>query len=183
MHAGADADALRRGLAEFQGVARRQEVKAEIGGLTLIEDFAHHPSAVRETLSALKAAYPGRRLICAFEPRTNSSRRNIFQVDYARSFGAADLALIRQAPGLEKIPEAERFSSEQLAADLRASGQQAHYFPDTTAIIEFLLEAARPGDVIVTMSNGGFDHIQERLAERWRAATGKLGPLVASKAS
>jgi UDP-N-acetylmuramate: L-alanyl-gamma-D-glutamyl-meso-diaminopimelate ligase len=183
LHAGADADALRRGLAEFAGVARRQEVKAEIGGLTLIEDFAHHPSAVRETLSALKAAYPGRRLICAFEPRTNSSRRNIFQADYARSFGAADLALIRQAPGLEKIPEAERFSSEQLAADLRASGQQAHYFPDTTAIIEFLLEAARPGDVIVTMSNGGFDHIQERLAERWRAATGKLGPLVASKAS
>lgn len=168
LSAGAEVEALRRGLPEFGGVARRQEVKAEIGGVTLIEDFAHHPSAVRETLAALRAAYPGRRIVCAFEPRTNSSRRNVFQADYARSFGGADLALIRQAPGLEKIPEAERFSSERLVADLRAAGQRARFFPDTATLIDFVLAEARPGDVIVTMSNGGFDNIQARLAEGLR---------------
>jgi UDP-N-acetylmuramate: L-alanyl-gamma-D-glutamyl-meso-diaminopimelate ligase len=164
LSAGAGVEPLRRGLATFPGVARRQEVKGEFSGITLIEDFAHHPSAVRETLAALRAAYPGRRLICAFEPRTNSSRRKVFQEDYARSFGAAEVCLIRQAPGLEKIPEAERFSSEQLVADLRALGQDAHFFPDTTAMIDYLLAEAAAGDVVVTMSNGGFDNIQERLA-------------------
>jgi UDP-N-acetylmuramate: L-alanyl-gamma-D-glutamyl-meso-diaminopimelate ligase len=172
LSAGAGVEGLRRGLATFGGVARRQEVKGEIEGVTLIEDFAHHPSAVRETLSALGVAYPGRRLICAFEPRTNSSRRKIFQADYARSFGAAEVCLIRQAPGLEKIPEAERFSSERLVADLRARRQEAHFFPDTKAIIDYLLDQARAGDVIVTMSNGGFDNIQERLAAGLKAREG-----------
>jgi UDP-N-acetylmuramate: L-alanyl-gamma-D-glutamyl-meso-diaminopimelate ligase len=164
IHAGAGVDALRRGLATFAGVKRRQEVKGEVAGVTLIEDFAHHPSAVRVTLEALRAAYPGRRLICAFEPRTNSSRRKVFQDDYARAFGAADLCLIREAPGLDKIPEEERFSSARLVAELAAAGRKAHFFPDTAAIVDYVVANALPGDVVVTMSNGGFDGIQEKLA-------------------
>ncbi|MFH0809444.1 MAG: UDP-N-acetylmuramate:L-alanyl-gamma-D-glutamyl-meso-diaminopimelate ligase [Pseudomonadota bacterium] len=164
MHAGADTERLREGLKGFEGVARRQEVKGEIGGITLIEDFAHHPTAVRETLAALKAAYGDRRLLCAFEPRTNSSRRNIFQAEYSRSFGAADVCLIREAPGLDKIPDAERFSSRRLTEDLRAAGTPAHFFADTEALVGYLAGESRPGDVIVTMSNGGFDDIQGRLA-------------------
>jgi len=164
LHAGAGVEGLRRGLATFAGVARRQEVKGEVGGVTLLEDFAHHPSAVRETLAALRAAYAGRRLIVAFEPRTNSSRRSVFQADYATAFASADVCLIPPAPGLEKIPEADRFSSEQLVADLAARGQEAHFCRDVAAIVDFVAAQARPGDVVITMSNGGFDNIQPRLA-------------------
>jgi UDP-N-acetylmuramate: L-alanyl-gamma-D-glutamyl-meso-diaminopimelate ligase len=161
---------VEQALASFQGVRRRQEVRGEAHGITVIDDFAHHPTAVRETLAALKEAYRGRRLVAVFEPRTNSSRRNVFQQDYVLSFDAADIAIVREPPGLEKIPVAERFSSERLVADLGARGIAARYAATTDEILAFLAANSRPGDVIAILSNGGFDNIHERLLALLRAS-------------
>ena len=116
-------------------------------------------------MAAVKSFYAGRRLVAVFEPRTNSSRRNIFQQVYPGAFAEADLICVRHPPLLEKIPEDQRFSSRQLVADLKGMNKAAHYFPDTDAIIGFLEKEARPGDVILVMSNGGFDNIHERLLD------------------
>ena len=130
-----------------------------------MDDFAHHPTAVRETLRAVKSFYTAGRIIAVFEPRTNSSMRKIFQNDYPLSFDGADLVCIPNPPLLHKIPVAERFSSELLVSDLTCRGIDAHFFPDTDAIIDFLVTAARPDDTILIMSNGGFDRIHERLLD------------------
>ncbi len=154
---------IAKGLETFEGVKRRQEIRGEKSGVTVIDDFAHHPTAVRETIGAVSAFYPNKRLVAVFEPRSNSSRRNIFQQEYAQSFNGADMVCVRKPTLLEKIPVDERFSSERLAADLQARAIDAHYFPDTDAIIEFLEKNLRSGDIVLIMSNGGFDNIHERL--------------------
>jgi len=147
----------------FEGVKRRQEVRGCKNGITVMDDFAHHPTAVRETLRAVKSFYTTGRIIAVFEPRTNSSMRRVFQNDYPLSFDAADLVCIRNPPLLHKIPIEERFSAELLVSTLISRGIDAHFFPDTETIIDFLVTAARPDDLILVMSNGGFDQIHERL--------------------
>jgi UDP-N-acetylmuramate: L-alanyl-gamma-D-glutamyl-meso-diaminopimelate ligase len=156
-------EAIARAFESFEGVKRRQEVRGEKSGITVMDDFAHHPTAVRETLRAVKPFYPNGRLIAVFEPRTNSSMRNIFQNIYPRSFDGADIICIRQPSLIDKIPPKERFSSQQLVNDLKNQGMDARYFPDTDEIIDFLITEAKSGDLILVMSNGGFDNIHERL--------------------
>ena len=151
------------GLREFKGVRRRQEVRGEGDGITVIDDFAHHPTAVSETLLALRQAYPGRRLVTVFEPRTNTSMRNVFQEKYVTAFDSADVAIIREPPALHKIPEMERFSSQRLVDDLTQRGRVARYFSDTDAILDFLAKTVVRDDVIAILSNGGFDNIHSRL--------------------
>jgi UDP-N-acetylmuramate: L-alanyl-gamma-D-glutamyl-meso-diaminopimelate ligase len=163
---GIDTATIGRALSSFRGVRRRQEMRGVKRDIMVIDDFAHHPSAVRETISAVKAFYRDRRVVAIFEPRTNSSRRNIFQNDYVLSFDDADLVCIRQAPMLEKIPPDQRFSSDRLVRDLNHRGKAALYFEDTDALIDHLTANARPGDVLLIMSNGGFDNIHQRLLER-----------------
>ena len=165
VHLGIRQTDIAKALATFKGVRRRQEVRGVKDGITVIDDFAHHPTAVLETINAVKSFYEKNRVFAVFEPRTNSSRRNVFQSVYADAFDRADMVCIRQAPMLEKIPSDQRFSSQQLVEDLRQRGQQAFYFPDTDAIIEFLLARVCPGDVLLIMSNGGFDNIHARLLE------------------
>jgi len=167
-HVGLDLAAAGEALGRFQGVKRRQQVRGEVGGITIIDDFAHHPTAVRETLAALHAAYPGRRLVCVFEPRTNSSRRRVFQQDYVSAFDSAELVLLRRPVPLADLPAAARFSSETLAEGLRGRGLDATCHPDTEAILGDLAQRARAGDVVAVLSNGGFDNIHERLLERLR---------------
>ncbi|HZE21252.1 MAG TPA: Mur ligase family protein, partial [Desulfobaccales bacterium] len=162
---GAGPDALKKALPRFQGVRKRQDVAGEFRGVLVMEDFAHHPTAVAATLAAVRQAYPKRRLVAAFEPRTNTSRRKIFQEPYAGAFKDADLILVREPPDLWKVEPAEQFSSRRLVADLKATGQQALYFPDTDRLLEGLLQHRRPGDVILVMSNGDFDHLVPRLCE------------------
>ena len=157
---------MARALETFEGVRRRQEIRGVKNGVTVIDDFAHHPTAVGATIDAVKTFYGRQRVIAVFEPRTNSSRRNIFQSQYVTAFDRADLICIRQPPLLEKIPEGQRFSSERLAADLKVRGKVAEFFPDTDGIIDFLVSETRRDDVILVMSNGGFDHIHTRLLER-----------------
>ena len=134
-----------------------------VRGVTVMDDFAHHPTAVRETIAAVKPFYPEGRLIAVFEPRTNSSMRDVFQSVYPKSFGGADLVCIRKPPLLSKIPENHRFSSEKLVTDLKENGIKAFFFDETEGIIAFVSKEAGPGDLVLIMSNGGFDNIHERL--------------------
>jgi UDP-N-acetylmuramate: L-alanyl-gamma-D-glutamyl-meso-diaminopimelate ligase len=158
-------DLISEALETFEGIKRRQEVRGIKRGITVIDDFAHHPTEVRETVAAVHAFYANRRIIAVFEPRTNSSKRRVFQEVYPNAFDDADLVCIRKPPMLEKIPVHERFSSEELTHDLVNRGKKAFCFPDTDSIIEYLIKAAKPEDVILIMSNGGFDNIHERLLE------------------
>ena len=111
----------------------------------------------------MREKFKGRRLIAVFEPRSNSSRRNIFQKQYASSFGAADLVMIPEPPMMEKIPQEERFSSKRLAEDLEKNGLKTFYFPNTDQLLEAMVKESRTGDIFLIMSNGGFDNIHERL--------------------
>ena len=165
-HLGFSKDDIAISLASFQGVKRRQQVRGEVNGITVIDDFAHHPTAVRATVGALKSSWPDRRLVVVFEPRTNSSRRSVFQDQYARAFVNADMTLIREHIPLDSIPADQQFSSKKLVSDLVATGKSAYYFFETTGILDFLEDHAVSGDVIVILSNGGFDNIHERLLKR-----------------
>ncbi|MBM4293882.1 MAG: UDP-N-acetylmuramate--L-alanine ligase [Deltaproteobacteria bacterium] len=156
---------LKEALAEFQGVKRRLEPAGEFRGILVLEDFAHHPTAVAVTLEAVRQAYPERRIVAAFEPRTNTSRRRIFQEPYAQAFKNADLILVREPPDLWKAPPEDRFSSEKLVQDLKAQGKIAFYFPDTHRLLEALLSRLQPGDIALIMSNGDFDHLLPRLRQ------------------
>lgn len=160
---GLSAGRIAAGLETFAGVKRRQEVRGVKRGVTIIDDFAHHPTAVRETIAAVRSAYPESRLIAVFEPRTNTSMRKVFQDVYPAAFDGADIVCVRKPPLLHKIPEDQRFSSRRLAADLRARDVDACCFDDTDGIVAFVTAVAGPGDVVLVMSNGGFDNIHERL--------------------
>jgi UDP-N-acetylmuramate: L-alanyl-gamma-D-glutamyl-meso-diaminopimelate ligase len=163
--AGMPMERIQEAVLSFGGVTRRHDVIGEFGGVLLIEDFAHHPTAVSETIFGLKRFYPDRRLIAAFEPRTNSSRRRIFQEHYARAFDEADLICIKQPPGMDSIPESERLDTRRLVSEICRREKDAQFFDGADDLIHFLLQAARPGDLIVCMSNGSFDGIPSRLAE------------------
>lgn len=152
-----------RGLETFAGVRRRQEIRGVRRGITVMDDFAHHPTAVRETIAAVRPFFPEGRLVAVFEPRTNTSMRKVFQEDYAAAFDGADRICVRHPPLLHKIPSDQRFSSKKLAADLKRRGKDARFFADTDTLIDFLTATSRPGDLLLVMSNGGFDNIHERL--------------------
>jgi UDP-N-acetylmuramate: L-alanyl-gamma-D-glutamyl-meso-diaminopimelate ligase len=160
-----DPESLRHALRTFKGVKRRQEIRGEKKGILVLDDFAHHPTAVRETIQAVKGKY-GKRLIAVFEPRSNSSRRNVFQDSYASSFDHADLTFIPEPPLTEKIPIQERFSSARLVEDLQRRGLKASYFPDTALLLDEVLKEIRAGDVVLFMSNGSFDNLPARLLSR-----------------
>ncbi len=157
-------------LPRFRGVKRRQEERGEAGGVLVIDDFAHHPTAVRETLAGLRARFPGRRLVAVFEPRSNTSRRAVFQRAYAEAFDAADRVLVCRVdedPIYSAFGEvSERFSAETLATELASRGVDARALPDVAAIVEHLAETSAPGDVVVTLSNGGFGGIWDALLAR-----------------
>jgi tRNA-guanine transglycosylase/UDP-N-acetylmuramate:L-alanyl-gamma-D-glutamyl-meso-diaminopimelate ligase len=162
-HLGMEEDTVLKGLASCAGVKRRQEIRGKVAGVTVIDDFAHHPSAVKETLSALRSVYSGHRLIAVFEPRTNTSRRSVFQDVYPHSFSPADRVLVREVPDPEKAPPGDRFSSKKLVADLKDRGIDAAYFPDAGAILNDLMANRSDGDVVVILSNGNFEDLHERL--------------------
>jgi UDP-N-acetylmuramate: L-alanyl-gamma-D-glutamyl-meso-diaminopimelate ligase len=147
----------------FKGVKRRLEHLGDYHGITVIDDFAHHPTAVCETIRAVKVRYLNRRLIAVFEPRSNSSRRNIFQDAYAASFEGADLVLLPEPSMTERIPPHERFSSARLAQELKDHGIEARHFQSNDDLLDGIVGLAKQGDVILIMSNGGFDNIQQRL--------------------
>lgn len=166
-HIKVEKSALLEACSTFKGVKRRQDVRGEKNGIIVIDDFAHHPTEVEKTIKAVKCRYAGRRLLAVFEPRSNSSRRNVFQEQYTMSFDRSDLIFIPEPVMLEKIPPEERFSSKKLVEKLKEKNMNAQYFPDSEQLLNGLLSQARKGDVILIMSNGSFNNIHEKLLERF----------------
>jgi UDP-N-acetylmuramate: L-alanyl-gamma-D-glutamyl-meso-diaminopimelate ligase len=154
---------LAEGLRTFKGIKRRLETVGVTAGVTVLDDFAHHPTAVHETLSALRAGYPGRRIWAVFEPRSSSCRR-VFQDDFARAFGTAD-EVILAAVFRSTLPPAERLDADQLVDAMRSKGQRARHIPEIDGIIRTIVGEHRPGDVVVLMSNGGFGGIHRKLLQ------------------
>ncbi len=153
---------LADGLRGFKGIKRRLETVGTARGVTILDDFAHHPTAVAETLAALRAANPERRIWAVFEPRSASSCRRVFQRDFARAFGRADETIIA-AVFRSTLPEDQRLSAEQLVADLRAEGRHARYIPEVDDIVRTIAAEHHDGDCVVVMSNGGFGGIHQKL--------------------
>ncbi|WP_041597807.1 UDP-N-acetylmuramate:L-alanyl-gamma-D-glutamyl-meso-diaminopimelate ligase [Granulicella tundricola] len=156
---GVAVEAIKEALATFRSVKRRLEVRAEVNGITVIEDFAHHPTAIRETLRALKASYAGRRLVAILEPRSNTLRRNVFEEALVDSLLIADQVVIAGVFKSESIPEHERLEPEAVAAGLRVRGTPAQVLADAGAIVKVLAPELKSGDVVAILSNGGFGDI------------------------
>jgi UDP-N-acetylmuramate: L-alanyl-gamma-D-glutamyl-meso-diaminopimelate ligase len=156
-------DKIRDAIAEFQGIRRRQEVRGEAHGITVIDDFGHHPTAIAQTLRGLRHQYAGRRLWAVFEPRSNTTRRAVFQDELPKAFAEADGVILAQVARLDQLPEDNRLKPEKVIADIASSGKPAFYEPDVSAIISRLGVLAKKGDVVVIFSNGGFDNIHKRL--------------------
>jgi UDP-N-acetylmuramate: L-alanyl-gamma-D-glutamyl-meso-diaminopimelate ligase len=163
-HSGLSAGTLAEGLRAFKGIKRRLETVGAASGVTVLDDFAHHPTAVRETLSALRTGYPGRRVWAVFEPRSASSCRSVFQADFADAFGPADEVVIAGV-FRSSLPESERLSADRLVEDLRGRGQRARHVPDVDDIVRTVAAESREGDVVVLMSNGGFGGIHGKLLQ------------------
>jgi UDP-N-acetylmuramate: L-alanyl-gamma-D-glutamyl-meso-diaminopimelate ligase len=166
-HVGIGWQAAAQALREFRGVSRRQEVVAEGRGVTVIDDFAHHPTAVAGTLAALRLRYPGRRLRAVFEPRSNTSRRRVFEREFVDALAAADEAVLAAvfAKPNDPIPESERLSPETIVAEVARRGTPSRTIDGVPAIRDYLLSSARSGDVIVIMSNGSFDGLPRLVAD------------------
>jgi UDP-N-acetylmuramate: L-alanyl-gamma-D-glutamyl-meso-diaminopimelate ligase len=153
------AEALR----SFKSVKRRLEVRAEVNGITIIDDFAHHPTAIAETLKALRTRYKGRRLWAVLEPRSNTLRRNIFQRELVAALNIADRVIIAAVFKPEAVPEGERLDPEHVVADLHRGGKPAQLLANADEIVASIVPEGRPGDVIAILSNGGFGGIYEKL--------------------
>jgi UDP-N-acetylmuramate: L-alanyl-gamma-D-glutamyl-meso-diaminopimelate ligase len=156
-------DEIAKGFASFRGVKRRQELRGEIKGVAVIDDFAHHPTAVRETIAAVLAQYPGRRLVAVFEPRSNTAMRKIHQDEYAHAFKGADEAIISQPSAIAKVPESERIDAKRMAEDIGRAGTRARWMESPDAIVAALAKEARSGDVVLAMSNGAFGGLHDKL--------------------
>jgi len=160
---GIPAESVVAALASFRSVKRRLEVKAEVGGVTIIDDFAHHPTAIRETLRALRAAYKGRRLIAVLEPRSNTLRRNVFELELVESLALADEVVLAAVFKSEAIPEGERMEPQHVVDALNKRGVHAVLGADADAIVADLAPRAAAGDVVAILSNGGFGGIYTKL--------------------
>jgi UDP-N-acetylmuramate: L-alanyl-gamma-D-glutamyl-meso-diaminopimelate ligase len=153
-------------LVTFKSVKRRLEVKAQVNGITIIDDFAHHPTAIAGTLRALRTIYPGRRLWAVFEPRSNTLRRRVFEGELAASLALADEVIVASVYRAEAIPEAQRLSVAGIVAGLVRSGKPARELADADAIVEAIVPELRSGDVVAILSNGGFGGIYDKLPRR-----------------
>jgi UDP-N-acetylmuramate: L-alanyl-gamma-D-glutamyl-meso-diaminopimelate ligase len=166
---GLSADQIRAGFASFTGVKRRQEIRGEVDDILVIDDFAHHPTAVRETIVAIRQRYPDRRLWAVFEPRSNTSRRNIHQTEYASAFDGAALASIRVPEPHDKVPANEQLDIGKVVDALHAKGIDAGASPDVGVIVQDVVSRAKPGDAVLVMSNGAFGGLIPAVLDGLRA--------------
>lgn len=166
LEAGISRDQIQRALDTFQGVKRRMEVRGEAAGVTVLDDFAHHPTAIAETIRAIREKYPRRRLWALFEPRSNTTRRNVLQRELAESLALADGVFIARVDRLNELAESERLNPEQIVAELRRRGKFAEFSAETEAMLSRLVPNLRAGDVVAVLSNGKFDGIHDKLLAR-----------------
>jgi len=165
---GLSPDTMAAGLRAFKGVRRRLQLRGTADGVAVYDDFAHHPTAIAETLKGVRSAYPDRRIWAIFEPRSATSCRKIFQSEFARAFDAADRVLL---PPLFRstLPEEQRLSVEELIADLKTAGKDARHLSSVNDIVDVVGREAKRGDLAIVMSNGGFDNIHQKLLDRLEA--------------
>ena len=154
----------------FSGIARRQEIRGEVRGVKVIDDFAHHPTAIAHTLQALRHRYRGHRLWAVFEPRSNTTRRAVFQQQLPDALNLADGVFIAQVAKLEQIPEKERLNPKAVVDAIAKAGHPAFYERDAAAIVDRIVPMLKPKDVVVVFSNGGFDNIHEKLLGRLKGS-------------
>lgn len=160
---GISADDVRKGLLGFAGIARRQQLRGEKSGIKVVDDFAHHPTAIDLAIDALRQKYDPNDLWVVFEPRSNTTRRNIFQNELANALSKADKAIVAGVADLEKVDESDRLSPETLISDVKAKGTPGWYFDTVEEIVDHVAAEAKEGDVIAVLSNGGFGGIHEKI--------------------
>ena len=162
-YTGLSDEQIQSGFDTFKGIQRRLEIRGETGGIIVIDDFAHHPTAIRETLKALGQRYPGRRVWAIFEPRSNTTRRNHFQSELAEALSLAKRVVVAEIARLEQVPEGERLDPARLMEDIRTAGTKADYLPTSDEIVTHVTVQAEPGDILCVLSNGGFGNIHQKL--------------------
>ncbi len=165
-HCGLKNSQIQSAFHTFKGVKRRMEIRGISGGVTVVDDFGHHPTAIRETLRALRVKYLHQKIWAIFEPRSNTTRRNVFQEELPKAFADADVVVVAEVARLEQLPPAERLDPARLMSDLQAAGKTAAYLPDVDRIVAFVVGGAQGGDVVCVFSNGGFGGIHGKLLER-----------------
>lgn len=161
----ADRDGVRQGLKTFTSVKRRMEVRGEVRGVAVIDDFAHHPTAVRETIDAIRQKYVGRRIVAVFEPRSYTAQRREFQSDYVKAFGGADEVILASLFHPERYSQGTALDLSEMIGELGAAGKPARHLKDADAIVADLAPRLKPRDVVLVMSNGGFDGIHQKLLD------------------
>jgi UDP-N-acetylmuramate: L-alanyl-gamma-D-glutamyl-meso-diaminopimelate ligase len=164
-HCGASAQEIVNGLETFRGVRRRLEVRGSARGVTVVDDFAHHPTAIRETVLAAREKFPGGRLLAVFEPRSFTSRSRVFQKEMAEALSHADEVVVARVFSSSRLAPEEELSEETLVADLKAKGTEAAFLPEVSEIVDLLAARCRPGDVVLAMSNGSFDGLHQKLLD------------------
>lgn len=169
---GIEADAIRRALASFQSVRKRMEIKGDADGVLVVEDFAHHPTAIRLTLEAVHTRWPGRKIWAAVEPRSNTMRRKVFEDALPDALVLADAILFGPVNRAQLLGEGERLSPESIAASLRARGRESRAFDSADAIAEHIASNAAQGDLVLVISNGGFDGLTAKLLEKLKMRAG-----------
>jgi UDP-N-acetylmuramate: L-alanyl-gamma-D-glutamyl-meso-diaminopimelate ligase len=163
---GVSKSSIQQAMATFKSVKRRLELRAQIAGIDVIEDFAHHPTAIRETLRALRSVYPNARLWAVLEPRSNTLRRKVLEQDLVASLRLADQVILAGVYQQQRIPDAERLHPEDVVQTLNREGTPAELLPDADAIVNGIAPRLKQGDVVAILSNGGFDSIYEKLPAR-----------------
>ncbi len=163
--AGLSTQEIHDGLLAFEGIARRQELKGEVNGIKVIDDFAHHPTAIRLAVQSLRQRHPNARLWVLFEPRSNTTRRAVFQTELADALALADRAVVAAIPDLHKIPENDRLDPSRLSADIASRGGHGWYLQNVDEIVKKVAAEAEHGDIIAVLSNGGFDGIHQKLLD------------------
>ncbi len=166
-HCGLKNNQIQSAFDTFKGIKRRLEVRGISGGVTVVDDFGHHPTAIRETLRALRVKFASQKIWAIFEPRTNTTRRNVFQTELAASFAEADEVVIAQVARLELLPANERLDPARLMQDLKANGRNAAYLPTVESIVDHVAKTVEGGDVVCVFSNGGFGNIHAKLLDRF----------------
>ena len=161
--AGLNAEQIRTALDSFEGVARRQEVRGTVNGVTVVDDFAHHPTAIRQAIEGLRQRFPKSRLWVLFEPRSNTTIRNLFQAELAAALAEADFAIISPIENHKRLTPEQRLNEEQLLADIQAAGTEAYIGKNVDDIVAHVVTHVHPGDVLLVMSNGGFGGIHNKL--------------------
>ena len=172
---GVECEAIERAMATFQSVRRRMEIKGEAGGILVVEDFAHHPTAIRMTLEATRTRWPGRKVWAAVEPRSNTMRRKIFQDVLPEALAVADVVAIGPVNRAQLLTDEDRFSPDAVAESIRKRGRAAQAFSSAEAIAEYFADNVKPGDMVMVMSNGSFDGLCNRLLDKLKSRTGVRG--------